>query len=143
MRRLIALSHASLSGSVDVQPPGPKVIVDPSMCRQVKRNFTTTVLGDALAYRLVFFLCSSRSSERGSLILPHFRAIAEPARTRSTLWATYLGDLEDGRASNNGCAVELHMQAVWLHFLNLLQILLQYYYESRKRRGFEYHMASR
>jgi hypothetical protein len=56
VRRLIALSQASFSGSLDAQPSGLKVTVDPSMCRQVKRKFKTAVLGDALAYRSVFFL---------------------------------------------------------------------------------------
>jgi uncharacterized protein YlxW (UPF0749 family) len=55
VRRLIALSQASLSGSLDVQPSGLKVTVDPSMCRQVKRKFTKAVLGNALAYRSVSF----------------------------------------------------------------------------------------
>jgi hypothetical protein len=55
VRRLIALSQASLSGSLDIQPSGLKVTVDPSICRQVKRKFTKAVLGNALAYRSVPF----------------------------------------------------------------------------------------
>jgi hypothetical protein len=60
VRQLIALSQVSFSGSLDVHPSGLKVTVDPSMCRQVKRKFTKTVLGEALAYRSIPFLCSSR-----------------------------------------------------------------------------------
>src|SRR5580692_3837185 len=73
VRRLIALSQASFSGSLDFQPSGLKVTVDPSMCRQVKRKFTTAVLGDALAYRSVSFFCAAHDQvSRGNLTLPHF-----------------------------------------------------------------------
>jgi hypothetical protein len=77
VRRLIVLSQVSFSGSLDVQPSGLKVTVDPSMCRQVKPKFTKAVLGNALAYRSVSFFCAAHDQATGGILtLPHFRAVA-------------------------------------------------------------------
>src|ERR1700758_264758 len=42
LRLLIALSQAAFSWSLDVQPSGVKLTIEPSLCRQVKRKSITT-----------------------------------------------------------------------------------------------------